>query len=150
MTLRKAIQEFRQLRDKSRRRSRQKIYSNFIQLLESLEGMELSFEETRSLESKLSELLLILNTHSGMRNLRYSIAEFKIFLNKELSLVAKGYYLYTGLIYGSGLGLLIGEILFANIDQALGIILGISIGGVVGELIAAYLEKDAKAAGNLI
>ena len=59
MTLRNAIQEFRQLRGRSNRRSKRRLYSNFIQLLESLEFKALSFEEMRSLERKLADLLYL-------------------------------------------------------------------------------------------
>ena len=150
MTLRNAIHEFRQLRGRSNRRSKRRLYSNFIQLLESLEFKSLSFEEMRSLERKLADLLLDLNTRSSARDLRYLLSDFKSFLKEELSLTSKGYYLYMGLVYGGSLGLFIGEILLGDIDQAMGLVIGVSVGAVVGELIGSYIEKEIEASGNLI
>ena len=138
------------MRGRSNRRSKRRLYSNFIQLLESLEFKSLSSEEIRSLERKLADLLWDLNIRSSARDLRYLLSDFKSFLKEELSLTSKGYYLYMGLVYGGGLGLFIGEILLGDIDQAMGLVIGISVGAVVGELIGSYIEKGIDASGNLI
>ena len=102
----------------------------------------------RSLERKLADLLLDLNTRSSARDLRYLLSDFKSFLKEELSLTSKGYYLYMGLVW-RWFGL-VHRRLLGDIDQAMGLVIGVSVGAVVGELIGYYIEKEIEASGNLI
>lgn len=150
MTLKNAINLFNRLGTETTKKSEIKVYRDFIKILTHLENRSFTKSEIQSIETELDALALNSSTSKGIKHFKNALQRFKKYLAETFSLIAKGYYIILGIILGSAVGLLFGIILLSSLERSLGISLGVSVGTLAGIIIAAYLESQAKASGNLI
>jgi hypothetical protein len=145
MTLKNALNYFKQYLSKTSKKSEMKLGKEFIYILHNLEERNLSERETQSIEEELSGLNLNSSEPIRKRQLSKALEQFKKHLREQLSLFTKGYYINMGVGLGSLLGVSIGVVFGQE-----GMTIGICFGMLAGLLIGRNLEAQAKDLGNLI
>ena len=143
MTIQRAINVLKSLKDQTTKGSEIKVYEEFIHILKGLEKRGLSNDEIASVEEKLKDLNLESDPRYRRRYYKKRLHKFKEFMSKTLSLVTKNYYenlyLIIGMVFGMTFGIIIGE----QSDKSMGLSLGLCLGMFLGVLIGR--SKDAKA-----
>ena len=76
--------------------------------------------------------------------------QFTSYLKQTLSLTTKRYYTEIGLLYGPGLGLILGTILQSYFDWPMSITFGLITGTALGFVIGYELDSQVKANGQMI
>ena len=146
MTLKNALDHFKNLESKTTKKSEIKIYRKFIQILTSLENSDLLDSEIQSIEQQLDVLQLNANTTKNKKALK----QFLKYLKDTFSLTPKGYYTNLGIGLGSSFGIIFGIVVLSNFERSLGISFGIALGMLIGLVIGRNLDSQAKDAGKMI
>ena len=146
MTLKNALDHFKNLESKSTKKSEIKIYRKFIQILTSLENSDLLDSEIQSIEQQLDVLQLNATTTKNKKALK----QFLKYLKDTFSLTPKGYYTNLGIGLGSSFGIIFGIVVLSNFERSLGISFGIALGMLIGLVIGRNLDSQAKDAGKMI
>ena len=146
MTLKNALDHFKNLESKSTKKSEIKIYRKFIQILTSLENSDLLDSEIQSIEQQLDVLQLNATTTKNKKALK----QFLKYLKDTFSLTPKGYYTNLGIGLGSSFGIIFGIVVLSNFERSLGISFGIALGMLIGLVVGRNLDSRAKDAGKMI
>ncbi|WP_111623087.1 hypothetical protein [Arenibacter echinorum] len=146
MTLKNALDHFKNLESKTTKKSEIKIYRKFIQILTSLENSDLLDSEIQSIEQQLDVLQLNATTTKNKKALK----QFLKYLKETFSLTPKGYYTNLGIGLGSSFGIIFGIVVLSNFERSLGISFGIALGMLIGLVVGRNLDSRAKDAGKMI
>ena len=146
MTLKNALDHFKNLESKATIKSEIKIYRKFIQILTSLENSDLLDYEFQSIEQQLDVLQLNATTTKNNKALKL----FLKYLKDTFSLTPKGYYTNLGIGLGSSFGIIFGIVVLSNFERSQGISFGIALGMLIGLVIGRNLDSRAKDAGKMI
>lgn len=149
MTLKNASKFLAALVQETSKKSELKVYSEFTQIIASLEKRDFSKEEMQLIEAELEHLTLAPAPTKRKRYIKKALEKFKKHLKEQFSLVPKGHYteLYGGL--GLSFGLVFGVAIFSNLDS-MGIGLGLIGGMLVGAIMGRNKDAQAKADGNVL
>lgn len=150
MTLKNALNHFERLASETNNKSELKIYHEFIQIISNLRQKELSATEIQSIEAALDELDLSAGTSNYKRYHIKALRHFKTYLKDTFSFTTKSYFTETGIAFGSGFGIVFGNILIPGTEGSMGIALGLALGTAIGLIIGGYLDAQAKASGKMV
>ena len=150
MTLKDAINHFKNLESKTTKRSEIKVYQNFIQILTSLKNRDLSGPEREAIEKELHALDLNATLPKSKKDFNRALNQFKKYLKDAFSLTTKSYYTNIGMGLGMSFGILFGVIFLSRFERSMGISMGIGLGMIVGLIIGLNLDAKSKAAGRMI
>lgn len=143
MTTDKAIKFFNKLRSQTTKKSELKIYDDFIQTLTRLSKRDFSIEDIISIETKLDALNLRLPPYNKKKHYTKALYNLKDYLNREFSLVSKGYYTAIGTSLGICLGVAFGTAIEKSNGITFGTVVGLLIGLVMVELWILKQKKKA-------
>jgi len=150
MTLKNALNYFKNLVSKASKKSEIKVYQEFIRIITELEKRDLSETEIHSLETTLDTLGLNSANTNHKKHFNKALKRFKKYLRDAFSLTTKGYYTNIGIALGSSFGILFGIVFLSSFERSLGITLGILIGMVTGLIIGRNLDAEAEASGKTV
>jgi hypothetical protein len=154
MNINKASELLNDLLSQADKKSKKKVYNCFIRTLSSLEKRDLSENQSRLIQEKLSALNLEATTENKKKYYNQKHADFVAFLKEEFSFTAKNHYRELGMIYGmifgSGLGLTIGVAIDPSLGTSIGLSMGVGIGMVFGMLFGAQKDAEAKKQGTML
>jgi F0F1-type ATP synthase assembly protein I len=142
------------LLSKADKRSEEKIYKRFIQILSSLEKKNLTAQQLQKVEDKLSSLKLEAKTDNKKKYYTQKLSEFITFLKNEFSFTTEKYYTETGMIYdmifGMSIGLSIGVVFDPALGTSIGLSMGTGIGMALGVVYGSRKDTEAKKQGKVI
>ena len=148
MKLSEALDFFKNLIEKSNKKSESKIYQGFITILSNLKNRDLTDQQLNSIELELDSLDLSANSENRKKYLRKKYNEFTIYLNTEFSFIVAGHYTSNGMLYGmmlgTGIGIALGTAFGAGTGTAIGLSMGTGIGMVFGMIFGAAKDNEAK------
>lgn len=131
MTLKNALNYFKNLLFETSKKSDLKVYQEFIRIITSLHGRNLLESDFQFVEAELDALDLNSTTTSN-----------KKYLKDTFSLTTKGYYTNNGM----GLGSSFGFVLLSGFERSLGITPGMLIGLITG----GNTDAQVKASGKMV
>jgi len=144
MTTDEAIKFFNKLRSQTTKKSELKIYDDFIQTLTRLSKRDFSIEDIISIETKLDALNLRLPLYNNKKHYTKALYNLKDYLNREFSLVSKGYYTAIGMSLGICPGVAFGTAIEKSNGITSGTVVGLLIGLVIGRIMDTKAEKEGK------
>jgi hypothetical protein len=136
------------------KKSEKKIYNCFILTLSSLKKRDLTEDQSKLIQEKLSSLNLNTVTKNRKSYYKQKLSEFKAFLKNEFSLTTQKHYTELGMIYGmifgSGIGLSIGSAINPTVGISIGLSTGTGVGMVLGMVYGARKDAEAKKQGRVL
>jgi hypothetical protein len=144
MNLSTTTELFNKLLSETDEKSEKGIYNNFIQILSSIKKKDLTEKQLQLIEEQISVLNLKTNTENKRKYYGQRLSEFKTFLKKEFSFIAKNHYRNKGIAIGISIGIAIG------VTTTFNIALGMSVGMMFGLAIGQSKDTEAKGKGRII
>lgn len=145
MTLEEALSILKNRAAEANKKSRKRILEEFARVITNLQNRELSNVDLKSIELTLDSFDL--NSTSKINKV---YTQFTTYLRDKFSLTTKRYYTEIGLLFGTGMGVVLGTILQSLFDWPMSITFGITAGTVMGLLIGHELDTRAKDKGLII
>lgn len=150
MTIKKALDHFREKVSETRNKAEINVYQDFIRILTRLEERNLSIADKSLIETELKKIRLDDPVAPKKRYYRKALRKFEIFLKDTFSLTTEGYYAKTGMALGMTFGLLFGIVMLSPLERSMGISLGLSLGMFTGLIIGRNLDKKANSSGKMV
>ena len=139
MKLNKALDHFKVLASKADNKRERKVYDKFVGVFSDLNNRELTDEQVLSIEEKMEELNLSVDSDNSKRSFKRKLSSFTKYLQEKLSLVTEGYYTALGITFGVALGLAFAPML----ERQMGISMNMGLGMIIGIAIGQYLDNKA-------
>lgn len=150
MTINTARSLFESLVSETSKKSEIKIYEKFLHILNGLIIRDFSKDEIQSIEAELNRLNLASTPKYKKRYFNKKLLQFEKYLKVTFFLTTKSYYTNKGIALGMSFGMLFGVIVLSHLERSLDVSLGILFGLLVGLSIGRYMDKQAKAQGNIL
>jgi len=144
MNINEASDFFNSLINETTKKSEIKIYADFRGILSALKKRDLTEEDLRSIDKKLTNLDLKANPNKKKKYLKRRLQEFTSYLNKDFSLITEGYYSTIGIAFGPGFGMIFGLTVLNFIERSLGLTYGMMGGMILGYIIGHYMDTKAE------
>jgi hypothetical protein len=154
MNLNETSELLNSLLSETDKKSERKVYSCFIRTISSLKNRDLTKDQSRLIQEKLSSLDLKATSENRKKFYKHKLSEFKTFLKNEFSFTPEKYYTEIGMVYGimfgAGIGLSIGTAIKPTLGTSIGLSIGTALGMVFGMVYGARKDAEAKRQGKVI
>ena len=139
MKLNEALDHFKTLAGRSNIKKEQKVYDKFVGIFSDLNNRASTGEHVLSIEEKIDELHIGVESDTTLRGLKRKLSAFTKFLQEKLSLVTDGYYTALGITFGVALGVAFAPM----VERQIGISINMGLGMLIGVVIGRYLDTKA-------
>jgi hypothetical protein len=131
-----------------------KVYMCFIRIVTALKNRDLTVEQSRLIQEKLTSLNLTTAPENKKKYYKLKLTDFVAFLKNEFQFTSEKYYteiwMIFGMSIGTGLGLIIGIAFDPALGSSIGLCMGSSVGMIFGMLYGAQKDTEAKKSGLVI